>query len=241
MKRGVKNFDNLLLKGEFAPMKFLILSLFISFSWADEATLKKEIFEQTYFRQIIRDARCFENSRILLQEWQKAGIDISNAQIWYIENKGFNYFGLVKYYQNRWGGWYPSPQDPEYLTNTNGGWYYHAIVVSDGLVYDASYKQDPTVVSLLKYINDMFTLKHDITEPGKNYGWLKRSLGIKMIEKYKVTGYRGDKLLHAQQNKLALKDIALDFGTLSSHLTKGCNKNFKRKINDTDFRQSSRS
>jgi hypothetical protein len=88
------------------------------------------------------------------------------------------------------------------------------------LVYDASYKQDPTVVSLLKYINDMFTLKHDITEPGKNYGWLKRSLGIKMIEKYKVTGYRGDKLLHAQQNKLPLKDIALDFGTLSSHLTK---------------------
>lgn len=152
---------------------------------------KEEVFKNVYQSSQIDSRKCGQNSILLIKEWKKHGLDISKSEIWSVTNKGFNYFGLVKYYQNRWSSLEirsTSANGEVYRTNGTGGWYFHAFVVDEGKVYDASFYDSPRVLPLNEYINEMFILKHDI---GTNY-WEKRQRSLEMVKKYAVDSVDGE-------------------------------------------------
>ena len=178
-------------------MKIFLLFLLFSFNiFADvkestsaktlsNSVSKESLFAEFYNSDEIDPRKCGVNSIRLVEKWHEHGLDISNTEIWSITNKGFQYFGLVKYYQNRWQPMLVRSIDEngeEYISNDSGGWYFHAFVVDGGKVYDASFHKNPKILPIANYIQDMFVLKHDIG----NRFYERRSFGLKVLEDYEV-------------------------------------------------------
>ncbi|MBL7665199.1 MAG: hypothetical protein JNM93_08700 [Bacteriovoracaceae bacterium] len=194
-------------------MKLLIL-FFVSFSTLFAQEREFEIFKKNWENPDIQSSYCGNNSQLFIKWLDESKIDLSNTQLWQITNKGFDYFGLVKYYQNRWGGSVPSPLDPTYITNGSGGWHYHAFVVHNGMVYDYSYKKEPTVVPLKDYLTDMFTLRHDVGD----MFWENKAESIAMTKKYEVVGLNAYDILKASKEKLKLSDFEFHMGFVFEHI-----------------------
>lgn len=200
-------------------MKKLICTLLLiwltnTFSFGQN---KKEIFEEFYYSSEVEERFCQKNSVKLIQRWSELGLDTSKSEVWMVKSKSMDYFGLVKYYQNRFSNFisYPSDKDPNYTANGSGGWHYHAFVVDNGLVYDSSYRQQPLVTTIQNYILDMFVLKHDV---GKMF-WEKRSEGFKMIKKYTLRASR----ISTDPSKKKLNFIDCpNLSFFTKRKTKGC-------------------
>lgn len=165
---------------------FVISLLFVNSVFA--LTAKEKVFRKVFHSDKIGSTACGANSELLIKEWKKAGLDTSKSELWHVTNKGYQYFALVKYYQNRFSNFVKKPYDGNsgYTCNDTGGWYFHVFVVDNGKVYDSSYKKRPTVVNLRDYIYDMFVLKSDIGQ----LTWQRRSMGLKAIKDYQVKAFK---------------------------------------------------
>ena len=166
---------------------------------------KQTLFKKFFNSDQIDPRLCAENIFHLLRLWDNSEIDLTEVEVWSISNKGNSYFGLLKYYQNRFVGFqhFPYPENPDYHSNSGGGgWYYHVIVVSDGVVYDTSYKPVPTLLPLKFYILDMFSLQTDI---GKAF-YERKKYGLKAINDYSVVTYDAYDYLKAKIEKERLAD-----------------------------------
>lgn len=177
---------------------------------------KEQSFKDMYFTSQIESRFCGKNSEKLIQKWQDLGLNLENAEIWNVTNVGFQYFGLIKYYQNRWERFYSFPYEgnPDYMANGSGGWYFHAFVVSDGFVYDFSYKQQPTITKLNDYILDMFVLK---TDTGK-YFYEKAKYGLEAIKGYKIEAYPAKEYLEQRENNRSTSEVVVDCGRVDEFI-----------------------
>jgi hypothetical protein len=196
----------------------IILLFFIFSSHVLLAQSKKEkIFNQLYHSDLIDSRFCGKNSELLVRTWEEQGLDISKAEIWHIESYAGNYFGLIKYYQNRWAYFReaPYPGNPNYAANTSGGWYFHVFVVDNGKVYDLSYAQEPKVVPLDEYIMDMFVLKTDIG----NASFDKVEFGLESITGYKIKAFDGIEFLDAKDKGISENKISHECGFLDAFST----------------------
>lgn len=201
-------------------MKTLIMLTLISAS-SFALTLEDKVFYQVFNSDEIGERFCGRNSELLVREWQRAGVDISKTEIWNVENKKFEYFGLVKYYQNRFTNFVSAPykDNPHYSTNDSGGWHFHAFVVHNGKVYDSSYKREPTVIKLKDYILDMFNIKTSI---GKHF-YLKKDYGLEIMKGYFVEAYPAKQYLYFQDNNRSTKSIMSECGYITNFLTNRTN------------------
>jgi hypothetical protein len=176
------------------------------------SSLKDKVFEDVYYSSEIGERFCGKNSELLVREWERAGIDISKVEIWYVENLKFEYFGMVKYFQNRFSNFIKTPHagNPKYESNGSGGWYFHAFVVSDGKVYDSSYKRVATVSTIEEYLLDMFELK---TNVGKEF-YLKKGFGLKAMQGYGVEAYPAKKYIQFKNENRSTKPLINDCGKI---------------------------
>jgi hypothetical protein len=184
---------------------------------SSEETLKNKIFEDVYYSNEIGDRFCGKNSELLVREWERAGIDISKVEIWHVDNQKFGYFGMIKYYQNRFETFFshPYPGDSNYTSNGSGGWFFHAFVVSDGKVYDSSYKRVATVSSIKNYLLDMFELKTDI---GTEF-YLRQGFGVEAMQGYAVEAYPAKKYIQFRDENRSSKPIKSDCGKIVKFLS----------------------
>lgn len=196
-------------------MNKIILLLIISTS-VFCIPLEDKIFADVYSSDKIGKRHCGLNSELLVKEWKLAGVDISKTEIWHVQNTGFQYLGLVKYYQNRFSNFknYPYDQDLNYSANYSGGWHFHAFVVHKGKVYDSSYKREPTVVKLKDYILDMFNLKTTIGD--KSY--LRKDYGLLAMKGYSVESYPAKKYIELKESKQSTGDIVVKCGKITGFL-----------------------
>lgn len=187
-------------------MRTLLLVFLLQSAYTLTAESQKQaIFKKFFYSDEIESNLCAENVLNLLRLWNDSGVDLRAAEVWQIKNKGNSYFGLLKYYQNRFVGFqhFPYPENPDYHSNSGGGgWYYHVILVSDGIVYDTSYKPTPTMTPLRVYILDMFSLQIDIGEAF----YERKQYGRKAIHNYFVTTYNAADYLTAKREKKSLSD-----------------------------------
>lgn len=133
-------------------LAFLVLT---SHFTASASTAEMNIlFARTYESNYIA-RRCYENTVRLLKSAEKEKINIYNANIIHITNKGFSALGLVNAEFAR------SKSSP---SETN--WQFHAVLEMDGMIYDYDFATSPIVLPVKQYFEKMFLIER----PKNSYG-----------------------------------------------------------------------
>lgn len=97
--------------------------------------------------------KCGDNIMRLLDAARDAGIDARDARMLVIENKGISGLGLVNVALARGGS---HVRTGEQLPASARNWYHHVILELDCLVYDFDFTNEPKVLPLRRYLQEMF-------------------------------------------------------------------------------------
>lgn len=134
---------------------FSTLSFLASAESAFAKSTMSEVFAST-FRTTYVANQCGTNIMNLVKQASQAGVDVSNASIVQITNKGNFNFGMVGAFQAREEG-------PRYQTPVNGfkfapgltSWYFHVVLEQDGLIFDYDFGNEPLVLPAAAYFEAM--------------------------------------------------------------------------------------
>lgn len=141
---------------------FVFLFLFSATAWA-QRTLKEE-FHDTYVSGYVA-GKCGQNILNLIGRGLDQDLDLKNAKIIEIVNKGFSMFGMVnaEYARgNRRDG------NPDELN-----WFHHVILEKDGMIYDYDFGTSPSVLPVKAYFEKMFFIEKTVAQgasPGHYIG-----------------------------------------------------------------------
>lgn len=119
----------------------LIQSLSFSALASPEMT---RLFSDTYGSNYVA-RQCYQNVVRLLQLAEKQRLNINNANLLRITNKGFSALGLVNAEFAR-----------SKLSPTETNWEFHAVLELDGLIYDYDFGNRPVVAPVKEYFEKMF-------------------------------------------------------------------------------------
>lgn len=137
-------------------------------AWSN--THLKAAFQNT-FNTHYTAGRCGDNILSLLERADAQRIDLTNANIIEISNKGNSLFGLINSEFARGGGrlnpTYPA-SGPRNLPGENN-WHHHVFLEQDGLIYDYDFGNEPRVVSTKAYFEKMFLIEKRTSEGGTFY------------------------------------------------------------------------
>lgn len=151
--------------------KILICLLFAFTSLAAWSNTKLKASFRNTFNTHYTAGKCGENILSLLQRADDQRIDLTNANIIEISNKGNSLFGLINSEFARGGGrlnpTYPA-SGPRNLPGENN-WHHHVILEQDGLIYDYDFGNEPQVVSTKAYFEKMFLVEKRTSEGGTFY------------------------------------------------------------------------
>jgi hypothetical protein len=162
------------------------LSLFISLLAHADLGLTQE-FKQTYSSHYVA-SKCGDNILGLIGRADRKGINMSDAQIIEIENKGLSVFGMV---------------NAEYVRGirTDGkpsetNWFHHVILEKDGLIYDFDFSNIPEVLSVKEYFEKMFLKEKTRAQGGDQYVGREEKL-----KNYRITIKPALETYQARQNR----------------------------------------
>lgn len=125
---------------------FLVLfQLTLSVAFADAELIK--MFKDSYTTHYV-SGRCGDNITGLVTRADTNRINLNQANILIIENKGFSVMGMVnvEYARGVRRDGKPGPMN----------WFHHVVLEKDGLIYDYDYGSTPQVVSVKSYFDKMF-------------------------------------------------------------------------------------
>ena len=122
-----------------------LLQFTLSVAYADAELIK--FFKDSYAANYV-EGRCGDNITGLVTRANAQGLNLNQANIVIIENKGFSMMGMinVEYARGSRRDGKPGP--------TN--WFHHVILEKDGLIYDYDYGSTAQVVSVKSYFEKMF-------------------------------------------------------------------------------------
>lgn len=173
-----------------------LLSLMISVAEANPA-LRQE-FRQTYTSHYVA-TKCGDNILGLIGRAENKGIDMSDANILIIENKGFSVFGMVNAEYARGIRRDGKPSE------TN--WFHHIILEKDGLIYDFDFSNNPEILSVKDYFEKMFLQEKTKEQGGEHYVGRDEKL-----KTYKITVKPALETYEARQNRRVSPDgITMSF------------------------------
>lgn len=148
-------------------MVFLICFLSMSFAFADDNKVK-ELFENTFYSDHYQESLCATNITSFVQLAHRSGIDVSRFNILYIDDFGELYPTGVKAYRARnQGSFLPDfhlyqPTNNKLPIKEAGeiNWLIHVVLEVNGMIYDFDYTNEPKVVDVKSYFEDMFMPRH---------------------------------------------------------------------------------
>lgn len=132
---------------------FILLSAFFNtLTYANVCEEKPEAlhaaFEKAYFNQYSQpdyfEGWCPNNIYNLSVRLRNAGIDLTNAEVWYLHRRDSDgSLGMIY---------------PKYPRTSAGliGWVFHVVLHLDGLILDMDYSTEPTFEPLEEYFDKMF-------------------------------------------------------------------------------------
>ena len=137
---------------------------------ADPRTLSqlRTLFSD-HFYSGYTEGRCGENILQFLELSRRNRLDLSQAQVLVIENKGYSVFGMVNVEKAREAGSAirPTPSRAPLREVGERNWYHHVVLVYDGHVFDFDFTNEPTVTTVSTYFESMF-LDED-QKPGRGF------------------------------------------------------------------------
>lgn len=166
-------------------MRNLILSVFLLWSpfvCAAELVRLKMLFIQSFWNKY-EDRKAVKNIENFLREAIQQGIDINGAELVQVKNQGIESYGLISAFQAR---------DIKFSSKEKGNvvgysktpmsWTSHAFLLIDNKVFDFDFRNQPTVLEVGSYINEMFIpkVKHN------NNAFRESKLGNYFLEFYLV-------------------------------------------------------
>lgn len=128
-------------------MKLLLwISIFFSLSALASSEFTR-LFNELYYNEY-RAQRCGENIRDLLTHADAKSLDITDAEVLVIRNKGLTVFGQVN-------ALYARTPSLQYSANERN-WRFHVILMKGNFIYDFDFGNQPTVSSVGQYFQKMF-------------------------------------------------------------------------------------
>jgi len=123
------------------------------------------------FKQIYVQNQCGQNILNFLKRAENSGLNVYNANILEISNKGFSLFGLINAeYAREAGRVNPnSSQDGFRQSPGERNWYHHVVLELDEEIYDFDFGNQPSVLSKELYFEKMFLNDKTISEGGEHY------------------------------------------------------------------------
>jgi hypothetical protein len=126
----------------------LVLLIFQSFTSLVFAGIKED-FEKFYYSDILSSRHCGQNISHFMQFLDQQGNFREDIVVLSFSAPQHSWsFGLLPALNSRWGRTYDGYR--------RDNWSFHVIAVIDGLVYDFSYNDRPTLIPLKDYLHDMF-------------------------------------------------------------------------------------
>jgi hypothetical protein len=139
---------------------------------------------QERFHQDWVENRCGENTARFVNAAVQARIDLSESVIVGAEDV-MGYFGLISGFVAREGGSMirPEPKQAPFRHPGRNNWYFHVFLVAletvhpasrgQVAVYDLSFRNEPTVLSLTRYLDQMYMPEGTFGDPNSRSKHLK--------------------------------------------------------------------
>lgn len=147
---------------------FLFLISNVSFAQKNPELLRQF---KTDFTKYYVENQCGSNILGFLGRAETKGININNAHILEISNKGFSLFGLINAEFARESGRLNPNSGIDGIRNLPGetNWYHHVVLEMDGEIYDFDFGNSPVVLPVKAYFEKMFLDDKKASEGGERY------------------------------------------------------------------------
>lgn len=123
---------------------------------ASTTTTLQQLFVANFYTHY-QEGKCGLNILGLITRAQEQGLDVSNAHIIEITNKGFSVFGLVNVeYARGAGRLNPNPDSGFRNLPGERNWYHHVVLELNGQIYDFDFGNTPAVTTVSDYFEKMF-------------------------------------------------------------------------------------
>ncbi len=163
----------------------LIIGLISNLSSSQAADLRSlnHLFQERFYQDWIEN-RCGENTARFVTAANQRRIDLSESVIIGAEDF-MGYFGLISGYVAREGGSMiqPEPKQAPFRNPGRNNWHFHAFLVAmetvnpstrgQVAVYDLSFRNQPTVLSLTRYLDQMYMPEGTFGDPNTRNKHLK--------------------------------------------------------------------
>jgi hypothetical protein len=122
-------------------------------------------FKTSYF-SAYEEGRCGDN--ILGFLTANRGLGLTDAKVLMIENKGYSVFGMLNVERAREAGGMirPQPARAPFRKEGEKNWYHHVVLLFEGRIYDFDFTNEPVVLPVAQYFEEMFLDE----EPQPGYG-----------------------------------------------------------------------
>lgn len=154
-------------------MKILLFIIFFIFSlnvFAGRNPELEKLFKNDFRKHYVQN-QCGSNILEFLRRAETKGLNLYNANILEITNKGFSLFGLINAeYAREAGRLNPnSSQDGMRQLPGENNWYHHVVLELDGEIYDFDFGNLPSVLTKELYFEKMFLNDKKKSEGGDHY------------------------------------------------------------------------
>lgn len=183
---------------------FLILTIFpISQALADSELLK--MFKDSFSTHYV-SGRCGDNITGLVTRADEKRINLNQANVLIIENKGSNTFGMINVEMAR--GALRSGAGPM-------NWYHHVILEKDGLIYDYDYTNAALVEKTKSYFQKMWLSDKKGSGSSIDYVNPEEKLDdyeVEIIPAYEMLKARRNRMKTPDGQKMRLRQYLMSFG-----------------------------
>jgi len=179
----------------------LFFTLLFSFSsWSADLPKLAKLFSNTFWT-VYQERYCGRNIEALSAEALEKKIDMKGAFIMEIRNAGFDTFGMVAALNAREAGrpYVPARLIPPFRVPGSSNWYFHAVLLADGVVHDYDFGNVASPTPLKEYIEKMFLPAEKVDD----IKYKKNKIARYEISLYPVTEY-----LQAQKERRRVSEVA---------------------------------
>lgn len=184
--------------------QFLILfSLLISSAFADSELIK--MFKDSFTTNYV-SGKCGDNITGLVTRADGKRVNLNNANILIIENKGFNTFGMVNVEMAR--GALRSGPGPM-------NWFHHVVLEKDGLIYDYDFTNAAVIEKTKSYFQKMWLSDKKGVGSSTDYVNPEEKLDdyeVEILPAYEMLKARRDRVKTPDGQKMRLRQYLMSFG-----------------------------
>jgi len=181
----------------------VLFNLLMSSAFAGPELIK--MFKDTFNTHYVA-GKCGDNITALVTRADERRINLNNANILIVSNKGFNTFGMVNVEMAR--GALRTGPGPK-------NWYHHVLLEKDGVIYDYDYTDSAQVTRTKTYFQNMWLSDKKGVGSAVDYVNPEDKLNdyeVEIIPAYDMLNARRARVKTPEGQKLKLRQYLMSYG-----------------------------